>query len=93
MINFYGGTILYEADKIPTRRLFGCRSPSDPNAPCHADALDASPILHVAASNPPFLIFHGEDDEANREAIERVPGVAPPSAAAQLSTRKLSMHE
>lgn len=62
VINLFGGTILYEEDKIPTKLLFGCKTPSNPNAPCYADALDASPFTQVAASNPPHLILHGEDD-------------------------------
>jgi len=62
VVNFFGGTILYEADKIPTIRLLGCKTPSDPTAPCHADALDASPITHVAVDNAPHLILHGETD-------------------------------
>jgi len=62
VVNFYGGTILYEADKIPTKRLLGCSTPSDPSTQCHTAARHASPFTQVAANNTPLLIFHGEDD-------------------------------
>ena len=62
VINLFGGAILYENGSIPIYRLLGCTTPADPNTRCHKAALDASPITHVAANNPPFLHLHGEDD-------------------------------
>lgn len=63
VISFFGGTILYEAEgTIGVHMLLGCKTPDKANTACHAKAIDASPFAHVAASNPPYLILHGEDD-------------------------------
>ena len=62
VINFFGPTILYAEGGTPIYGLLGCNTTADPNTPCHTAALDASPIIHVAANNSAFLIFHGEHD-------------------------------
>lgn len=64
VINLYGGAALYgaQADARPIHNLLGCNTSSVPNTTCYTAALDASPDQHIAADNPPFFIFHGEDD-------------------------------
>ena len=62
VINLFGAGILYDGGGIAISRLLGCPTPADHNTRCHKAAVDASPITHVDAKDPPVLFLHSKDD-------------------------------
>mmetsp|Transcript_8867 Transcript_8867/g.14852 ORF Transcript_8867/g.14852 Transcript_8867/m.14852 type:complete len:271 (+) Transcript_8867:161-973(+) len=65
VVDLFGPTVLYANGSSSSEQivsLLGCSTPDDPNTPCNEAAVNASPVTHVAANSPPFLIFHGTND-------------------------------
>jgi acetyl esterase/lipase len=56
-----------QGGESPTGAFLGC-SPGD----CSALAAEASPVTHVDASDPPFLILHGLDDRVVASEQSRI---------------------
>lgn len=55
-----GSPIKHDSPTSPESRYLGCLLSKCPLAQVHA----ASPVMHVAAHEPPFLIMNGDDDHS-----------------------------
>jgi len=65
VVDLFGPPTLYANGSSSSEQivdLLGCNTSDVPNTLCYEAALNASPDTHVAASNPPFLIFQGTAD-------------------------------
>ena len=65
VVNLYGPTILYapeSAGDVRIPQMLGCSGHTIVGTECYLRAIEASPITHVDAHNPPIITFHGSSD-------------------------------